>query len=261
MFRRRRSAEAGRDRPGGSDQQLTGDELDYGEPFDDELAEREQPAGTPRAGGGPWDVAEPFPGLHRVDFGSLQVPVGPEYEIQLVMAEQRGVWVTVRYRESEMQIQAFAAPRRGALWEDVRAEIAAEVDTAGGRTQESEGPFGVELLAQVPAEPGQPASGMRLVRFVGIDGPRWFVRGMFSGPAAGGPGVASTDQAELLEAVFRDVVVVRGEHPVPPREILELQVPPEARQALEEQAAAEEENRFRGDLNPFERGPEFTETR
>jgi hypothetical protein len=62
--------------------------------------------------------------------------------------------------------------------------------------------------------------------------------------------------------VFSDVVVVRGEHPVPPREILELQLPPEARQALEEQAAAEqEESRFRGDLNPFERGPEFTETR
>ena len=58
-------------------------------------------------------------------------------------------------------------------------------------------------------------------------------------------------------------MVVRGEHPVPPREILELELPPEARQALEEQAAAEQaqENRFRGDLNPFERGPEFTETR
>ena len=105
-------------------------------------------------------------------------------------------------------------------------------------------------------EPGQPASGMRLVRFVGIDGPRWFVRGLFTGPAADGG-----EQAELLEEVLRNVVVVRGEHPVPPREILELRLPPEARQALEEQAAAEEENRFRGDLNPFERGPEFTETR
>ena len=91
---------------------------------------------------------------------------------------------------------------------------------------------------------------------VGVDGPRWFVRGLFTGPAADGG-----DEAGLLEEVFRDIVVVRGEHPVPPREILELRLPPEARQALEEQAAAEEENRFQGDLNPFERGPEFTETR
>jgi len=244
VFRRRRSEDADRD------------EFDYDEP--------EQPAGDPRAEGGPWDAEEPFPALERVDLGSLQVPIGPEHEIQLVMAEQHGAWVTVRYRESEVQIQAFAAARRGALWDDVRAEIAAEVNTAGGRSQETEGSFGIELMAQVPAEPGQPmkgageVGGMRLVRFVGIDGPRWFVRGLFTGPSADGG-----DQASLLEGVFRDVVVVRGEHPVPPREILELRLPPEARQALEEQAAAEaeEENRFRGDLNPFDRGPEFTETR
>jgi hypothetical protein len=239
VFRRRRSADADRD------------EFDYDEP--------EQPAGNPRAEGGPWDAEEPFPALDRVDLGSLQVPIGPEHEIQLVMAEQHGAWVTIRYRESEVQIQAFAAARRGALWDDVRAEIAAEVTTAGGRSQETEGSFGIELMAQVPAEPGQGAGepgGMRLVRFVGVDGPRWFVRGLFSGPAADGG-----DQADLLEEVLRDVVVVRGEHPVPPREILELRLPPEARQALEEQAAADEENRFGGDLNPFERGPEFTETR
>ena len=254
MFRRRRSAAAGRDQAG-SGQELSGDELDYGEPFDDELADQE-PAGTPRADGGPWDAQEPFPAQERVDLGSLLVPVGPEHEIQLVMAEQHGAWVTVKYRESEVQIQAFAAARRSALWDDVRAEIAAEVDTAGGRSHEADGSFGVELLAQVPVEPGQPASGTRLVRFVGIDGPRWFLRGLFTGPAADGG-----EQAELLEEVLRDVVVVRGDHPVPPREILELRLPPEARQALEEQVAAEAESRFRGDLNPFERGPEFTETR
>jgi hypothetical protein len=239
VFRRRRSEDADRD------------EFDYDEP--------EQPAGVPGAEGGPWDAEEAFPALERVDLGSLQVPIGPEHEIQLVMAEQHGAWVTIRYRESEVQIQAFAAARRGALWDDVRAEIAAEVNTAGGRSQETEGSFGIELMAQVPAEPGQgPAEpgGMRLVRFVGVDGPRWFVRGLFTGPAADGG-----DQADLLEEVLRDVVVVRGEHPVPPREILELRLPPEARQALEEQAAAEQENRFGGDLNPFERGPEFTETR
>jgi hypothetical protein len=242
VFRRRRSEDADRD------------EFDNDGP--------EQPAGVPRAEGGPWDAEESFPDLERVDLGSLQVPIGPEHEIQLVMAEQHGAWVTIRYRESEVQIQAFAASRRGALWDDVRAEIAAEVNTAGGQSQETDGSFGVELTAQVPAEPGQPmkgageVGGMRLVRFVGVDGPRWFVRGLFSGPAAEGG-----DQADLLEEVLRDVVVVRGEHPVPPREILELRLPPEARQALEEQAAAEQENRFGGDLNPFERGPEFTETR
>jgi len=238
VFRRRRSADAGQDWSEDKDQAGSGDELDYDEPFDDEQAGQE-PEGTPRAEGGPWDAEESYPAQERVDLGSLQVPVGPEHEIQLVMAEQHGAWVTIKYRESELQIQAFAAARRGALWDDVRAEIAAEVLAAGGRSEEAPGSFGIELLAQVPIEPGQPASGLRLVRFVGVE------------------------QADLLEEVIRDTVVVRGEHPVPPREILELRLPPEARQALEEQAAAEEEeeNRFRPDLNPFDRGPEFTETR
>jgi Protein of unknown function (DUF3710) len=247
VFRRRRPADAG--------QEPYGDEFDD-EPFDDEPAEAGRPAGIPRADGGPWDAEEPYPARERVDFGSLLVPVGPGHEIQLVMADQHGVWVTVVHGESQMQIQAFAAPRRGALWDDIRADAAAEIHGAGGRSEERPGPFGIELMAQVLMEPGQPASGLQLVRFVGVDGPRWFLRGLFTGPAAAGG-----EAAEELEEVFRDIVVVRGEHPVPPRDILELRPPPEARQALEEQAATAEENRFRTDLNPFERGPEFTETR
>jgi hypothetical protein len=245
VFRRRRNE------PEVDDHGLADDEPD------DEWAQDEQFEASPAAGSGPWDSAEPFPPRERVDLGSLQVPMGPEHEIQLVMADQHGAWVTIRHDESEMQVQAFAAARRGALWDDVRAEIAKEVREAGGDSQEIQGSFGTELMARVPAEPGQPASGMRLVRFVGVDGPRWFLRGLFTGPAADGG-----EPAGLLEEVLRDVVVVRGEHPVPPRDILELRLPPEAQKAFEEQAAAAaEENRFQTDLNPFERGPEFTETR
>lgn len=219
----------------------------------------EQAAGRPvREGGGPWDANEPFPERDRVDLGSLRVPVGPGHEIQLIMAEQHGAWVTARYAESELQVQAFAAARNDALWDDVRGEIAAEIESAGGGSSESDGLFGVALDAEVPAEPGNPESGMRMVRFVGVDGPRWFLRGLFSGPAAAG-GV----DADVLEDVFRDIVVNRGEHPVPPRDLLELRLPPEAVQALAEQQAQQEEEQGRdwGDINPFDRGPEFTETR
>jgi len=209
---------------------------------------------------GPWDMAEPHSDLPRVDLGSLQVPVLDGMDIQLVFAEQQGAWVTVRHGLSELQLQAFAAPKRDSLWDDVRAEIAAEITTAGGMSQERMGPFGTELLARVPAEPGQPGSGLRPVRFAGVDGPRWFLRGLFSGDAAENPAAAAP-----LEALLREVVVVRGDHPVPPRDLLELRLPPEAAAALEEQARAQQENqqdnRFAIPPNPFERGPEFTETR
>ena len=72
--------------------------------------------------------------------------------------------------------------------------------------------------------------------------------------------------------------MVRGDHPVPPRELLELRLPAEAAAALEAQAQAqqeqagqeqgqggappeEERSQLATPLNPFERGPEFTETR
>jgi hypothetical protein len=253
VFRRRRSADASQDDPRSSQQ----DQVEFDDEFDDEPAGAE-PAGSPRAEGGPWDSAEPYPAQERVDLGSLLVPVGPEHEIQLVMAEQNPAWINVRYQESELMIQVFAVARSDSMWDDVRAEIIAEMQTAGGRSEEIQGSFGVELLAQAPVNPGQPASGV-LVGFIGTDGPRWFLRGMFTGPAAAGG-----EQAGLLEEVFSGTVVVRGDHPVPPWEILELRLPPQAVQALEAQAAAnaeEEKNRFRTDLNPFDRGPEFTETR
>jgi len=248
VFRRRRSADAEPE-----------DEFEDDESFEDEPGRTVQPVAPLRAGGGPWDAGEAHPDTDRVDLGSLLVPSGEEqeYEIQLVMAEQQGAWVRVTHGESDMMVQAFAAARRGALWDDIRAEIAVDVEGAGGKSEESPGPFGMELIAEVPAEPNRPESGLRHVRFAGVDGPRWFLRAMFQGPAAAGGAPAL-----VLEAVLRDMVVVRGEHPVPPRDILELRLPPEAQKAFEEQAAAAaEENRFQTDLNPFERGPEFTETR
>jgi hypothetical protein len=83
---------------------------------------------------------------------------------------------------------------------------------------------------------------------------------VISGPAALRPEIAAP-----LEQVFADVVVVRGDHPVPPRDLLEIQLPAEALQALADEAEtqeekAQEENRWSG-LEPFQRGPEITETR
>ena len=254
MFGRRRSA-GDRDRDLGS--QVVDEITEAGETAPGTVLAGE----TVQAGAtGPWDVAEPHQELPRVDLGSLQVPVLEGTDIQLVFAEQHGAWVTVRHQLSEMQLQAFAAPKRSGLWDDVRGEIATEIAGTGGQSAEREGPFGTELLAQVPAEPGQPGSGVRPLRFVGVDGPRWFLRALLAGAAAADPAAAAP-----LEAVFSQVVVVRGDQPMPPRDLLELRLPAEAAAALEEQARAQQEeqqqNRFGTVPNPFERGPEMTETR
>jgi len=121
---------------------------DRGRDLDNQGADEFTEAGQTAAGEavargtGPWDVAEPHPDLPRVDLGSLQVPVLEGTDIQLVFAEQHGAWVTVRHQLSELQLQAFAAPKRSGLWDEVRGEIAAEIAGAGGQAAERQGPFG-----------------------------------------------------------------------------------------------------------------------
>ena len=256
MFGRRRSgahARGGKARP----QEAPGPDLA------DDLTPSEagEAAGTDSQpfGGGPWDSAQAYPELPRVDLGSLLVPVTPEYEVQIVFAEQQGAWVNVRHGDSQLQLQAFAAPRREGIWSDVRTEIIGEIAGAGGQSEERDGPFGPELAAQVPAQPGSPQAGLVPVRFIGVDGPRWFLRCLVNGPAT-----ADAEAAAPLEALIREIVVVRGDHPVPPKELLELRLPADAAQALAEQQAAAEQGQQpsgNGIFNPFERGPEITETR
>lgn len=213
----------------------------------------------PQPGGGPWDAGDRYPELPRVDLGSLLVPVTPDFQIHITFAENQGAWVTVHHNGGELQLQAFAAPKHESIWRDIRPEIMAEVNGAGGMSEEREGPFGGEILARVPAQPGNPASGLVPIRFIGVDGPRWFLRGLFQGPATVDPAAAAP-----LEALIREVVVVRGDQPMPPRDLLELRLPPDAARDLAEQQAQAAQQQAAGQdypVNPFERGPEITETR
>jgi len=223
--------------------------------------QREDAAGgtVPATAGvaGPWDAGEDVPDRERIDFGSLLVPADEGVQVHVSVLENQPAWVTVVRGESGLQLQAFAAPKSGGLWDEVRHEIAAEVARSGGQSIEADGPFGVELVARItPTDPvhgGRPG-GLEPVRFLGVDGPRWFLRGLINGPAA-----SYEDQARPLERVFADVVVVRGDHPVPPRELLEIRLPDEALEALGQAPPEPDEGRW--PLSPFERGPEITETR
>ncbi|HCE60952.1 MAG TPA: DUF3710 domain-containing protein, partial [Janibacter terrae] len=93
------------------------------------------------------------------------------------------------------------------------------------------------------------------VVFAGVDGPRWFLRAVYSGAAA-----VDESARAALDEVVRSVVVDRGEEPRAPREMLPLTMPSTqraARPAADEPADAPVED----DLRPFERGPEITEVR
>jgi hypothetical protein len=191
---------------------------------------------------GPWDEADaPADGVARIDLGSIRLPALPGMDLRVELnAQQKVVGATLRAGESLLQVSAFAAPRAGGIWDAVRSDLATSASGQGGALREADGPFGSELTGTVlftaPAQPGQtapPPPVRRPARFLGVDGPRWFLRGMISGPAAGDPEVAAA-----LESAFRGIVVVRGNEPMPVREQLPLTLPPQAAAQLARQQAA-----------------------
>jgi hypothetical protein len=190
---------------------------------------------------GPWDDADaPEDGVPRIDLGALRLPALPGMDLRVELnAQQKVIAATLRSGESFLQVSVFAAPRAGGIWDSVREDLAKSASGQGGSLKEVDGPFGPELagtiVATPPATPGQsaPQPVRRPARFLGVNGPRWFLRGMISGPAA-----ASPEAATALEEAFRSVVVVRGSDPMPVREQLPLTLPPQAAAQLAAQQQA-----------------------
>ncbi len=171
---------------------------------------------------GPLDESEANPVRPYVDLGGVKILPREGLQLRLEVEEgsQRVVAVGLDYAGSTLQVQPFAAPRTSGLWHEIREQIAEQIAKQGGTTRLTIGPFGPELLAEIPATtPGQPDS-TRLARFIGVDGPRWFLRGVIAGD-----GVVDQEAASKIEELFRSVVVVRGKTPMPPRDLIPLHMP------------------------------------
>jgi hypothetical protein len=219
VFRRRSKVEDV-DADGPDDSGLGDDDLLAEEPGGSAYVESDpvvKPA-PPARPTGPVDIAD-LPAddeTQRIDLGSLHVPVPDGLEVRVDVQDDVIVAATLVDGGNELTIHAFAAPRSSGLWSEVRDEIAESLRESGGSAETAEGPFGTELRARVPVEGG----GNQPARFIGVDGPRWFLRGLVSGPA-------STDpvRAKPLEAAFRGVVVNRGGEAMAPRDMLPLRLP------------------------------------
>ncbi|MFP3579410.1 DUF3710 domain-containing protein [Arthrobacter sp. fls2-241-R2A-200] len=204
-----------------------------------------------RGSKGPLDISEIESQDGYVDLGALLIAPADGLQLRLEVEEatQRVVAVTMDLGGSSLQLQAFAAPRSEGLWDEIREQISESVASQSGETEEISGSFGPELVAKLPAEATDGSRGFRAARFIGVDGPRWFLRGVLGGEAA-----LNREAAADLEELFRRVVVVRGESPMPPRELLQLRVPKDA--AVPGQAGAPAGEAA---MHQPERGPEITQ--
>ncbi|WP_051297567.1 DUF3710 domain-containing protein [Brevibacterium album] len=218
-----------------------------------------------RSENGPFDADEEASDRHRLDLGALAVPVIDGMQVRLETEDRtdRILAVTLVNGRAAMQLQVFAAPRGEGLWRSVRSEIAESVRKRSGKADELYTDLGHELVSQVPARTKDGRTGVRVTRFAGIDGPRWFLRAVFSGTA-----VTKAEERAALVDLLRGAVVRRGDAAMPPRELIALTAPQAA--AAGEDAPAEGASvgtALRGgaqddeDPNPFERGPEIAEVR
>lgn len=236
---------------------------------------------TDEAGGlaasdcGPFDRLTVDDDTDYLNLGSiwLRGQQGMELRLEINEQEQQITGVTAVIGESAVQLQAFAAPRTEGVWVDIRDEIASSITGSGGTAEIVAGPFGQELLTRMPQAGPDGRTVFMPARFLGVDGPRWFLRAVVSGRAAIDP-----EAAEEVHAVIRTAVIDRGDEAMPPREVLPLRLPETAdapspadeatSNALEDgveggtaEAADEGRPANLADFKPFERGPEITEVR
>ena len=198
-------------------------------------------------GDGPWDVNEvdDLDGTEqapKIDLGSLIITGVPGSELRLQVAEETKEIVSAMFViettvpapagqpaqtqtvSSALELGAYAAPRSGGLWAELREEISEAATAQGGSASLREGPFGVELYRFIPVTTPEGEQGYQPSRMWVAEGPRWLLRGIVYGQAAVEDDVESPVVADVL-AAFRQVVVRRGEEAMAPGDLLPLSMP------------------------------------
>jgi hypothetical protein len=192
--------------------------------------------GARKSSAGPYDTDDPdAPDADgALDFGSLRVPMPARAQLQVEKGTGellRAVHVLVS--SGRVSLSALAAPRSSPLWRELADEIAGSLTKDGARVRSEWGEWGREVQA---------GSNGALSRFIGVDGPRWMLYGVATGPAEG-----AAELAHTLREMIRSTVVIRGVEPLPVKTVLPLRLPEHLEELVEE---AREHTALRSDADP-----------
>lgn len=173
-----------------------------------------------RATMGPFDVDEIGLLTPYLDFGAIRVAPRQGLQIRADVDEnsKKIVALTLELNGHRLQLQAFAASKSEGMWIETMAAIELGLKSQGGSSVRAKGLVGTELHASVPVEVGG-RKEVRNSRFIGVDGPRWFLRGVINSP-----GLDEYHYGKLIE-LFRSTAVNRGDLAMPPGELLPLKLP------------------------------------
>ena len=195
---------------------------------------------------GPYDQGD-APEEERIDLGGLLVPAieGLELRMEIDQRTNAVTGATLVLEGSSLQVQAFAAPKSRGLWDEVRTSLRDSVVKQGGTAETRQGVFGTELVTRLPIKRTDGRTGYRPARFLGVDGPRWFLRAILTGKA-----LTDAEQARTVETLVSRLVVVRGGEAMAPQELIPLTVPGQRPVRPSGQNSP---------LDPLARGPEITQ--
>ena len=196
---------------------------------------------------GPYDITEvdsieSTEESPKIDLGSLILTAVAGSELRLQVAEETGEIVSAmlvietiveppasanqrpQTFSSALELGAYAAPRSGGLWAELRDEISQSATEAGGTASLDDGPFGLELRRLIPVTTPDGEEGYQPSRMWVAEGPRWLLRGIVYGQAAIEDDADSPVVADVL-AAFRQVIVRRGDEAMAPGDLLPLTMP------------------------------------
>lgn len=117
-------------------------------------------------------------------------------------------------------MDVFAAPTSGGQWRHVASELAQGLKEQGAQVSIVDGEWGREICGVSPTS---------VIRFIGVDGPRWMLRTVV---------ISHHDDATALagkaRTIMKHTVVRRGKEPMPARHPLPLRLSAEMQYALQQ---------------------------
>lgn len=175
-----------------------------------------------RMSSGPFDSSRAPNDGTRLDLGSLRIPSAPELEVSVEFDQDSmtPLSVSMILPHSIISLQAFASPTHEDTWPEVRDDVVAELAKHGIDTDVVLGKFGTEIHTVMPSQEADGQTVITPVRFIGVDGDRWFLRIVVSGS-----GAVDEIAGEEVDSLIGDLVVHRGQEPMGPGEPLPIVLP------------------------------------
>ena len=191
--------------------------------------EAEEKAGSPDPQRlGPYNEGEAPKDSMFFDAGVMHIPVIDGLHISPVMGGTDSILaLELVAGTAQMQVAVCAMQRSGGLWDEIRQELADQLESEEYRIFPLPGPFGEAVLARpIPGGKSDVEGALPLLLW-GVEGDRWLLRVILRGQAA----EEESARQDLLK-ILHGMEIVRGDEAHMPGEFIPIRLAPDLREQL-----------------------------